>query len=74
MFLFLALHDSYFIHRDIKLSNFMMGGGIEKHMLYLIDFGLSKQYKNSYGEHIATDQKYRVNIGTKVSLNCHRRL
>ncbi|CBY40437.1 unnamed protein product [Oikopleura dioica] len=60
-----TLHDGYFIHRDIKLSNFMMGGGIEKHMLYLIDFGLSKQYKNSYGEHMNTDQKYQVNIGTK---------
>jgi len=61
-----TLHDSYFIHRDIKLSNFMMGGGIEKHMLYLIDFGLSKQYKNPQnGEHIDTDEKYRVNIGTK---------
>lgn len=59
------MHDAFHIHRDIKLSNFMMGSGIQRHMLFLIDFGLSKQYKNAWGEHIDTG-KYKINIGTRV--------
>ncbi|CDW77079.1 ck1 family protein kinase [Stylonychia lemnae] len=34
------LHNSGYIHRDIKPSNFMMKDG----KVYIIDFGLSKQY------------------------------
>jgi len=38
------LHARGFIHRDIKPENFMFGVAHKAHHLYLIDFGLAKQY------------------------------
>ncbi|XP_016954764.1 casein kinase I [Drosophila biarmipes] len=40
------LHSHRFVHRDIKPDNFVMGRGAASHRLYLIDFGLAKQYWN----------------------------
>jgi serine/threonine protein kinase len=39
-------HRSYFIHRDIKAENFMIGCGDRTNVIYLIDYGLAKNYKN----------------------------
>ncbi|XP_058117372.1 casein kinase I-like [Anopheles ziemanni] len=40
------LHKNSFIHRDIKPDNFLMGIGRHASKLYLIDFGLAKQYRD----------------------------
>ncbi|VDM26051.1 unnamed protein product [Hydatigera taeniaeformis] len=47
-----AVHDSGFLHRDIKPSNFAMGRGTgsASRTLYLLDFGLARQYTNAEGE------------------------
>lgn len=40
------MHSKGFIHRDIKPDNFIMGLGQRASKVFLIDFGLSKRYKD----------------------------
>ena len=59
------IHKKYILHRDIKPDNFTLGRGKKSHIIYLIDFGLSKKYKSSKGnhEHIKYSENKRL-IGT----------
>lgn len=48
-----AMHATDYIHRDIKPENFLIGSGKKLNTLYIIDFGLSKRFKDpKTGQHI----------------------
>lgn len=66
------LHSKNYIHRDIKPENFILGIENSSSLIYCIDFGLSKKYKDSKMDNMP----YRENrslIGTAryASVNNH---
>jgi len=67
------IHSRFYIHRDIKPENFVMGIGSKANKVYCIDFGLSKQYRNTKnGDHIQyKDCKYMVGTPVYASINTH---
>ena len=69
------LHEKGVIHRDIKPENFVIGRKNKERIIYLIDFGLSKKYKNQYNIHISMKKERNI-IGTVkyISINTHRGL
>ena len=40
------MHKKGFLHRDLKANNFMVGKGNKRNIVYIIDFGLAKRYKD----------------------------
>ena len=42
------IHNKNFIHRDIKPDNFVMGLGSNSTQVFIIDYGLSKKYRDQH--------------------------
>jgi len=42
----MSLHDQHYIHRDIKPSNFTIRVNDDHPTVFLIDFGLARQFRN----------------------------
>lgn len=40
------MHSRSFIHRDLKPDNFLIGRGSKSGIVHIIDFGLTKRYKD----------------------------
>ena len=65
------IHDKCYIHRDIKPENFMSGKKEYKDVLYLIDFGLSKKYRDpKTHQHVKFVNNRRLN-GTARYASIH---
>ncbi|XP_058518038.1 casein kinase I-like [Ochotona princeps] len=67
------MHTKNFIHRDIKPDNFLMGIGRHCNKLFLIDFGLSKKYRdNRTRQHIPyRENKTFTGTARYASINAH---
>jgi casein kinase 1 len=65
-----ALHESSYLHRDLKPDNFLMD--TDNKYVYLIDFGLAKRFKTTDNVHIRERQGKKL-LGTAryASANCH---
>jgi serine/threonine protein kinase len=61
------------LHRDIKPDNYLIGLGKKQNLLYLVDFGLAKRFKDpKTGEHIPyKDGKNLTGTARYDSMNTH---
>ena len=66
------LHSKNYLHRDIKPENFLIGIGYQSNKVYMIDFGLSKKYKDNKMNHLPY-KEHRPLTGTTryASINNH---
>ncbi|CDS40562.1 casein kinase I alpha [Echinococcus multilocularis] len=67
------LHSKYYLHRDIKPDNFLMGMGRQFNRVFIIDFGLAKKYMCSKTKkHIPyRDNKNLTGTARYASINTH---
>lgn len=67
------LHERNLVHRDVKPDNFLMGVGKKSNVVYVIDFGLAKKYKDSrYGTHLEyRENKQLTGTARYASLSTH---
>ena len=68
------IHKEGIIHRDLKPENLLVTKNIRNGLIYLIDFGLSKKYKDTKNEMHIPFKNDRPLTGTLryISINTHK--
>lgn len=67
-------HRNGYLHRDLKPDNFVCGNGDEHSNIYIVDYGLAKQFRDSDGNHIPLEHFHEREMeGTAryCSINAH---
>uniref|UniRef100_A0A0R3PLK6 non-specific serine/threonine protein kinase n=1 Tax=Angiostrongylus costaricensis TaxID=334426 RepID=A0A0R3PLK6_ANGCS len=68
------VHDLGYLHRDVKPSNMCVGIGEHRRIIYLVDFGMTRQFRLPSGD-LRKERAYAAFRGTMryVSLAVHER-
>jgi len=67
-----TIHNKGVVHQDLKPGNILMGKGDKHNQCFIVDFGLSKVYRDSNGTHIPyRDNKSFVGTTTYASISAH---
>jgi len=70
------VHENHYVHRDIKPENFLVGKNSSDNLIYLIDFGLAKRYRDEQTRIHITYKENKAMTGTAryASRNAHKGL